>query len=111
MNIVSPNHIKGRSLNLYFIDGKPDGLLTAEVFNWTGHVLMIPRTQIAGALGREEASRTGVYILLGDGADGPIAYIGEAEDIGKRLKEHAKECQSAFKPYPVSAFKSFPVWM
>lgn len=23
----------GRSLELYFIDGKPDGMLTAEVFN------------------------------------------------------------------------------
>jgi hypothetical protein len=32
--------INGKSLELYFIDGKPDGMLTAEVFNWTGHVLM-----------------------------------------------------------------------
>lgn len=56
----------GRSLELYFIDGKPDGLLTAEVFNWTGHILMAPRTQLANALKRPEARRTGVYILLGD---------------------------------------------
>ena len=27
---------QGRSLELYFIDGRPDGMLTAEVFNWTG---------------------------------------------------------------------------
>jgi hypothetical protein len=26
----------GRSLELFFIDGKPDGMQTAEVFNWTG---------------------------------------------------------------------------
>lgn len=31
----------GKSLELYFIDGRPDGILTAEVFNWTGHVLMV----------------------------------------------------------------------
>jgi len=81
---------KGRSLELYFIDGKPDGMLTAEVFNWTGHVLMTPRTRIKDALGREEAGYTGVYILLGETEDGPQAYIGEAEDLGKRLRDHVK---------------------
>jgi len=81
---------KGRSLELYFIDGKPDGMLTAEVFNWTGHVLMTPRTRIKDALGRDEAGYTGVYILLGETEDGPQAYIGEAEDLGTRLRGHVK---------------------
>jgi len=27
----------GKSLELFFVDGKPDGMLTAEVFNWTGY--------------------------------------------------------------------------
>ena len=81
---------KGRSLELYFIDGKPDGMLTAEVFNWTGHVLMTPRTRIIDALKRGEAGYTGVYILLGETEDGPLAYIGEAEDLGTRLRGHAR---------------------
>lgn len=81
---------KGRSLELYFIDGKPDGMLTAEVFNWTGHVLMTPRTRIKHALGRGEAGYTGVYILLGETEDGPLAYIGEAENLGTRLRGHVK---------------------
>jgi len=29
----------GLSLELHYIDGNPEGMLTAEVFNWTGHVL------------------------------------------------------------------------
>jgi hypothetical protein len=33
---------KSRSLELFFIDGRPDGMLTAKEFNWTGHVLMTP---------------------------------------------------------------------
>lgn len=78
----------GRSLELYFIDGKPDGMLTAEVFNWTGHVLMTPRTQIAEALARKEARYTGVYLLLGDKDGEPFAYIGEAEDISDRIRSH-----------------------
>ncbi len=79
---------KGRSLELYFIDGKPDGMLTAEVFNWTGHVLKFPRTRIAEALRREEAEYTGVYILLGDAEGQPLAYIGEAEELRARLRSH-----------------------
>ncbi len=77
-----------RSLELYFIDGKPDGMLTAEVFNWTGHVLMSPRTQISEALKRKEASFTGVYILIGEKEGQPLAYIGESEDVGSRLRSH-----------------------
>ena len=64
----------GRSLELYFIDDRPDGMLTAEVFNWTGHVLRSPRTRLAGALKRPEASRTGVYVLIGERDGEPLAY-------------------------------------
>ncbi|HEY0182970.1 MAG TPA: GIY-YIG nuclease family protein [Rhodopila sp.] len=87
------NAAAGRSLELYYIDGRPDGMLTAELFNWTGHVLMVPRTQIATALRRTEAGYTGIYLLLGEQDGEPRAYIGESEDIGARIKSHdvAKE--------------------
>ena len=81
---------QGRSLELFFVDGRPDGMLTAEVFNWTGHVLRAPRTQLPEALKRREAGYTGVYLLIGEGEVGPRLYIGEAEDLGSRLREHAK---------------------
>lgn len=82
---------KGRSLELYFIDGRPDGMLTAEVFNWTGHLLMAPRTQIGEALARKEARYTGVYLLLGERDGLPLAYIGEAEDISTRIRNHESQ--------------------
>ncbi len=78
----------GRSLELYFIDGRPDGMLTAEVFNWTGHVLMSPRTQIKDALARPESRHAGAYILLGEREGEPLAYIGEGDDISLRIKNH-----------------------
>ena len=81
---------RGRSLELFFVDGRPDGMLTAEVFNWTGHVLRAPRTQLPEALKRREAGYTGVYLLIGEGDASPRLYIGEAEDLGSRLREHAK---------------------
>jgi hypothetical protein len=80
--------VDGRSLELYFIEGKPDGMLTAEVFNWTGHVLMAPRTQIGAALSRKEARYTGAYLLLGDKDGEPHVYIGEAEEISDRIRNH-----------------------
>jgi hypothetical protein len=79
---------EARSLELYFIDGRPDGMLTAEVFNWTGHVLMTPRTRIGEALARKEARYTGVYLLLGELEGEPRAYIGEGEDISDRIRDH-----------------------
>ncbi|KMO43595.1 methionine sulfoxide reductase [Methylobacterium tarhaniae] len=83
------NWTVGQSLELYYVDGRPDGMVTAEMFNWTGHVLTAPRTQITTALGRPEAGYTGIYLLLGETDEGqPLAYIGEGEDIGSRIRSH-----------------------
>lgn len=80
----------GRSLELFFIEGKPDGMQTAEVFNWTGHVLMTPRTRLVNALKRREAQHSGIYILLGDDAKSgdPTLYVGESENIAERIRNH-----------------------
>ena len=80
---------QGRSLELFFIDGKPDGMQTAEELNWTGHVLLTPRTRIAAALKRHHAQHTGVYLLLGDGEAGePMLYVGESENMAERIRSH-----------------------
>lgn len=76
------------TLELFFIDGKPDGMLTAEVFGWTGHILVAPRTRLPEALKRKESSYTGVYILLGEQDEESLAYIGEGESIAARIKNH-----------------------
>jgi hypothetical protein len=78
----------GRSIELYLVDGRPDGLLTARVFNWTGQILKAPRLRIKEALARPEASFTGVYILLGERDGLPLAYIGEGEEIAARMRSH-----------------------
>lgn len=80
--------IQGRSLHLFFIDGNPEGMLTAEVFNWTGHILRTPRTQLRDALAREQSGYTGIYLLIGEGEKGPCAYIGEGDCIRDRIKSH-----------------------
>lgn len=79
---------RGRSVELFFIDGDPEGMRTAEVFNWTGHVFLFPRTRIVDALRRVAARRGGVYLLLGEDESGPLAYIGQSDDIGERIRRH-----------------------
>jgi hypothetical protein len=83
----------GKSVRLFLVDGTPGGLLTAEIMNWTGHVVAAPRSDLAALLKRPEASRTGIYILLGDDPNsfgGTVAYIGEGDDVSKRLYQHAR---------------------
>ena len=35
----------GKTVRLFLVDGSPMGLITAEIMNWSGHVLVIPRSQ------------------------------------------------------------------
>lgn len=84
--------ITSKSIRLFLVDGTPSGLVTAEILNWSGHVLVAPRSMLPELLKRSEAKRTGVYFLLGDDPDGirdKIVYVGESDDIGRRLTQHA----------------------
>jgi hypothetical protein len=62
--------------------------------NWTGHVLVAPRSRIGEALKREEASRTGVYCLVGDDPEQPsksLVYVGEADSVADRIRAHVRD--------------------
>ncbi|MCE8032872.1 GIY-YIG nuclease family protein [Billgrantia tianxiuensis] len=82
---------QGRSIRLFLVDGTPNGLLTAEIMNWTGHVLTGPRSKLSELVQRPECGRTGIYFLVGTDPDGdlrPLVYIGESDDVATRLKQH-----------------------
>jgi hypothetical protein len=82
---------QGRSIRLFLVDGTPNGLLTAEIMNWTGHVLTGPRSKLAELVQRPECARTGVYFLIGPDPDDSLrtrVYIGESDDVAQRLKQH-----------------------
>lgn len=81
--------MSGKQIKLFLVDGTPGGLTTAEIPNWTGHVLTGPRSDLGKLLSRDEAERTGVYLLLGGDELGETrCYIGEADVISTRLKHH-----------------------
>jgi len=82
---------KGRTLRIFLVDGTPNGLLTAEVMNWTGHVITGPRTRLPELLQRPEINRTAVYFLVGPESGtglGTQVYIGETDDAKARLIGH-----------------------
>lgn len=84
----------GKQLRIFLVDGTPGGLTTAEITNWTGRVVSGARSDLAELLKRAESQRPGVYLLLGDDEQaigGVRCYIGEAEDVAIRLKQHHAE--------------------
>lgn len=86
--------MSGKQIKLFLVDGTPGGLTTAEITNWTGHVLSARRSDLAELLKRDESQRTGVYLLLGDdeAAVGDTrCYIGEADVVAERLRAHNRD--------------------
>lgn len=83
-----------KTIKLFLLDGIPNGRMTCELSNWTGKAYKLPRNMIKDSSNRKELSSTGVYFLFGkpDMASGKnVIYIGEAENIIKRLSQHLNE--------------------
>lgn len=79
----------GKTIRLFLVDGSVNGLTTAELSNWTGIGIRVPRIKIKDYSSRPEFHKPGVYILLGKGENNEdFAYIGEAEVIYDRLLNH-----------------------
>lgn len=87
---------RGKSINLYLIDGTPNERVKCTLANWTGVAYKIPRTMLDEAKNIEHLNQTGVYILFsGRQSDsGELAYVGQASlrknglGIIGRLAEH-----------------------
>ena len=83
----------GKTIRIFLADGEPTGILLAEISNWTGKVLVAPRSQLDQLSKREEVRRNGVYLLVGPDPDDPsraLACIGEGDNVLKRLLRHNK---------------------
>jgi hypothetical protein len=78
------------TIKLFLPLGDAKSLRTAEISNWTGKAIAAPRTEFDELLAREELDKAGVYILIGSDllTNAPRAYIGEAEVIRDRLRQH-----------------------
>ena len=88
--------MKPSTIKISLHDGDPNGIRVARISMSTIQAIALRRNQLRRVLHRVREDfpvieRPGIYILIGadEGAqDGQLAYIGESEDVGDRLRYH-----------------------
>lgn len=97
----------GKSIELFLVNGTADSLIIAELSNWNGKAIKIPRIEISSC-NRDDITQAGVYFLFckeDDGSDS--VYIGEAENVKDRLVQHLRDYQSEKEKYYWSTAVAF----
>lgn len=87
----------GKTMEVFWFDGTGDGIITAELSNWNGEAIKIPRKDMAVCASEfEEVNGAGVYFLLceKENTNGDSVYIGETENVMKRLTQHIQDYNS-----------------
>ncbi len=90
----------GKKLTVFMIDGTAYGPRLSEIGNWVGKAIYSPRSSINKIINRSEFNNPGIYCLKGDPTDEAFdekIYIGEAENIKTRLKQHLSDPNKDFK--------------
>ena len=81
-----------KTIQMCIFDGNPNGRIMCELSNWNGRVYKISRNDLSEFSERADAEYTGVYFLLGkDEENTDTVYVGEAEKMLVRLKQHLKD--------------------
>lgn len=89
---------RGKSINLFLMDGTPTGRIKVTLANWTGVAYKIPRTELEKCKELDILKQSGVYFLFGtsDDTGDNVVYIGQAgirkngEGLLYRLQEHKR---------------------
>lgn len=81
------------TLRIFVPGGDPEGLRIVDRMNWTGRGYVFPRDHWRETKKREELKQPGVYVLIGYeldelGAERPVAYIGQTENLCSRIDNH-----------------------
>ena len=90
----------GKKLTVYMIDGTAYGPRLSEIGNWVGKAIYSQRATVNKIMNRGEFDNPGIYCLKGDPTDDAFdekIYIGEAENIKSRLKQHLSDPNKDFK--------------
>ena len=81
-----------KTIQMYIFDGNPNGRIMCELSNWNGRIYKISRNDISEFGQRPDAEHTGIYFLFGkDEQNNGTVYVGEAEKIFTRLKQHLSD--------------------
>ena len=89
----------GKSIELFLANGTADSLITAELSNWNGKAIKIPRIEVSECK-RDDIKGAGIYFLFcKEDDDSDSVYIGEAENIQERLIQHLRDYSSEKEKY------------
>ncbi|MBR6644655.1 MAG: GIY-YIG nuclease family protein [Clostridia bacterium] len=81
-----------KTIQMCIFDGNPNGRIMCELSNWNGRVYKISRNDLSEFANRPDCDYTGVYFLFGKDEDNnDTVYVGEAEKMLVRLKQHLKD--------------------
>ena len=85
----------GKTVELFFVNGLNDGLVTATLSNWNGSAVKILRNDVPSFSAEAidiDISGSGVYFLFGKDDNGKDSvYIGESTQVYTRLKQHLQD--------------------
>lgn len=82
--------MRGRTISIYMPDANPRGIKICDTKDGIVKAIFIPRNKLADAVKRQELQDPGIYFLIGEPNEigKPRIYIGEAEVLITRIKQH-----------------------
>jgi hypothetical protein len=90
---------RGKKLTIFMLDGTEYGPRIVEIGNWVGKAFYSPRTMISQVIDRPEFDNPGIYCLKSNSDSDSFQekiYIGEAENIKTRIKQHLQNSKKDF---------------
>lgn len=89
----------GKSIELFLANGTADSLIIAELSNWNGKAIKIPRLEVSDCK-RDDLKEPGVYFLFCKEEDNTDSvYIGESENVRDRLVQHIRDYSAETEKY------------
>lgn len=90
----------GKVIELFLVNGTADSIVIAELSNWNGKAIKIPRIEVANCQ-RDDITGPGVYFLFCKCEDDEkdAVYIGESENLKQRLLQHIQDASVGKEKY------------
>jgi hypothetical protein len=82
--------MRGRTISIFIPDSNPRGVKICDIKDSIVKAIFIPRNKLDDVSKRTDLLEPGIYFLLGneDEIGKPKVYIGEAENLLTRIKQH-----------------------
>lgn len=88
-----------KSINIFLPTGSSEGPIELEMLNWNGMVIKVPRKEVI-SYSDVELDKPGIYFLFcKTDEDKEAVYVGEAENLLKRLKQHIADFNAEKEKY------------